>query len=168
MLDMPLSVGDRAPDFKLPSTEGGHFHLEGDHKGKSLLIYFYPKDFTPGCTAQACSFRDSLDLFRDADIPVVGISQDDIATHKRFQEAHKLSFPLLSDAQGDVAQKYDARVPLIRFTRRITYLLDTEHRIAAVYENLMRSRRHVEEMQKHIQSGLLTDRARQKAASNRK
>ena len=147
---MPLAKGDPAPDFTLPSTEGKDFHLAEDMKGQPLILYFYPKDFTPGCTAEACSFRDAFDVFRQAEIPVMGISQDDVSTHKRFKDTHKLNFALLSDTKGEVANRYKARMPIINFTRRVTYLLNDQHRIAAVYENLMGANRHIEEMQKQL------------------
>lgn len=151
---MPLSVGDPAPDFTLPSTEGKDFQLSRTMKAQPLIIYFYPKDFTPGCTAEACGFRDSCEIFRQADLPIVGISQDDVQTHQKFKKAHNLNFPLLSDLKGEVASRYKARMPIINFTRRITYLLDDRHRIGAVYENLMGANRHIEEMQKQLQKNV--------------
>ena len=143
---MPLNVGDIAPDFTLPSTTGVDFSLSKDKKDLPVVIYFYPKDFTPGCTREACEFRDHFSFFQDLGIDVYGISRDNIATHDDFKKAMKLPFELLSDRSGKVAGLYKASIPLINFTRRVTYLLDKQHRIAAVYENLFGAEKHIKEM----------------------
>lgn len=143
---MALKVNDQAPDFALPSTSGGSFQLSKDVAGKPCIIYFYPKDFTPGCTAEACEFRDTFELFRNLDMKIFGISRDDVATHLRFKKAHSLPFDLLADEEGKVAAQYGATIPLIKFTRRITYLLDKNHKIAAVYENLFAASKHIKVM----------------------
>ena len=150
---MALKPGSKAPDFTLASTSGRNFSFHRDHAGKPAILYFYPKDFTPVCTAEACEFRDTFDFFRDSDMDVFGISRDDVPTHQRFKEAHKLPFELLADVDGKVAAKYKATVPILKFTRRITYLLDKDHTIVAAYENLFASAKHVEEMVKRIRSG---------------
>lgn len=143
---MALKKGDKAPSFSLESTSGGDFSLSADAAGKPLIVYFFPKDFTPGCTKEACEFRDTFSVFRELDIDVVGISRDDIKTHHEFRKAHKLPFHLLSDPKGEVAEMYKASIPLINFTRRITYLLDRSHHIVAVYENLFAAGNHIKEM----------------------
>lgn len=143
---MPLSENSTAPNFTLPSTEGKDFSLNKDAAGKPLIIYFYPKDFTPGCTKEACEFRDSFAFFRDLDIPVYGISRDSVETHHKFREAHNLPFHLLADTDGKVAELYKASVPLIKFTRRITYLLDAQHNIVGVYTNLFGATKHIHQM----------------------
>lgn len=143
---MALKAGHKAPDFTLPSTSGKNFHLSKDKFLKPLIIYFYPKDFTGGCTKEACGFRDTFEFFRGADIDVIGISRDNIDTHHEFRKAHNIPFELLSDIDGAVAKAYDATVPLINFTRRITYLLDKQHTIVAVYENLFGAKKHIDEM----------------------
>lgn len=143
---MPLKVNDIAPDFILASTSGNDFSLSTDAKNKPIIIYFYPKDFTPNCTKEACEFRDTFSFFRDLAIDIVGISRDDIETHLRFKDSHNLPFHLLADVDGKVAEKYQAVVPLIKFTRRITYLLDKEHKIAAVFENLFSGTKHIHYM----------------------
>lgn len=143
---MALKENTAAPEFSLPSTGGGIFTLSKETAGKPVIIYFYPKDFTSGCTKEACEFRDTFEYFRDLDIDIYGISRDDIPTHHAFRKAHNLPFELLADEDGKVADLYDASIPLIRFTKRVTYLLDAEHRIAGVYQNLFGSRKHIKEM----------------------
>lgn len=102
-----LKPGDRAPDFALQDQEGRTVRLS-DYRGRKLLLYFYPKADTPGCTTQACSIRDSGDRLRDASIEAVGISPDQPSAQKRFDQKYALGFPLLSDASHAVAEAYGA------------------------------------------------------------
>ncbi len=147
---MALSLGAKAPDFTLPSTSDKKFSLSKDMLGKALIIYFYPKDFTGGCTAEACEFRDQFEAFRELEIPVFGISRDDIATHEKFKKAHKLPFELLSDESGKVCKAYDALIPLIKMPKRVTYLLDKDHKIAGVFSDMFESKGHIESMLKKL------------------
>lgn len=149
---MALKTGKKAPDFTLPSTSGKNFSLYKDCKGKACIIYFYPKDFTKVCTAEACDFRDQFAAFRDLDIPVLGISRDDMATHLRFKKEYKLPFELLSDEKGNVCNAYDALIPLIRVPKRITYFIDQDHIIQGVFSDMFESKKHVEEMIKMLNS----------------
>lgn len=143
---MALKENTPAPDFSLPSTSGSSFRLSKEAAGRPLILYFYPKDFTAGCTKEACEFRDTFEHFRGLDIDIYGISRDDIPTHHAFKKAHNLPFELLADEEGKVANLYGASIPLINFTRRITYLLDKDHKIAGVYQNLFGARKHIQEM----------------------
>jgi peroxiredoxin Q/BCP len=102
-----LQKGDKAPDFKLESTEGKTVSLK-DYKGKNIVLYFYPKDNTPGCTKEACSFRDNIESFNSKDTVILGVSPDKIASHHRFIEKQSLNFPLLSDPEHEVAEAYGA------------------------------------------------------------
>jgi len=145
---MALKVGLKAPDFKLPSTSGKDFILSEDFKGQPCVIFFYPKDFTRVCTAEACDFRDQFEEFRNLNVPVIGISRDTIKTHLRFKEANQLPFELLSDASGDVCKKYDALVPIIKIPKRVTYFLDVNHHIKGIYSDMFESKQHVDEMLK--------------------
>lgn len=149
---MALKLGSKAPNFTLDSTTGKNFTLNIDKIGKPLIIYFYPKDFSSGCTAEACEFRDTFSMFREFDIEIVGISRDSVVTHREFKKAHNLPFELLADIEGEVAKQYDAVLPLINFTRRITYLLDKSHKIVAAYENLFAATSHIKEMVKQVKS----------------
>ena len=148
---MPLKTGDLAPNFELASTEGRALSLHRDLVGRPVVLFFYPKDFTPACTAEACAFRDEFAAFRDLSVDVLGISQDDIATHQRFREAHNLPFHLLSDPRGQVAKQYRATVPVLGMNLRVTYLLDAEHRVAAVFDNLFASQGHIRAMVSALQ-----------------
>jgi peroxiredoxin Q/BCP len=106
---MSLEIGSLAPNFDLPGDVSGHlgqiFKLS-DYQGKRVVLYFYPKDDTSGCTAEACSFRDDLRAFRDANAVVFGISRDSLRSHEKFREKYGLTFPLLSDEQGEVCMAY--------------------------------------------------------------
>ena len=151
---MALKENTPAPDFTLGSTSGKPFTLSKDAAGKPLIIYFYPKDFTSGCTKEACEFRDSFEFFKDTKIDVYGISRDSVETHHKFRKAHNLPFHLLADEDGRVADLYKASVPLINFTKRITYLLDKNHRIAGVYQNLFGAKKHIHEMIAKVKAGV--------------
>ena len=143
---MALSVGSKAPDFSLPSTSGSVFTLSKHAAGKPLILYFYPKDFTPGCTKQACTFRDRFDHFREVEIDVIGISTDTVNKHLEFRDKHQLPFHLLSDKDGKVSRAYDAMMPFLNMSKRITYLLDSNHRVAAVYSDLFGAEKHIRRM----------------------
>ncbi|WP_111669658.1 peroxiredoxin [Algoriphagus litoralis] len=148
---MALALGAKAPDFTLPSTSGTKMNITKDYAGKALILYFYPKDFTRVCTAEACEFRDQFEAFRNLDIPVFGISRDDIPTHERFKKEYKLPFDLLSDQTGKVCQAYDALIPLIKMPKRVTYLIDQSHKIAGVFADMFESKGHIESMLKKLQ-----------------
>lgn len=143
---MALPIGSIAPDFSLPSTSQKLFNLSKDMNGKALILFFYPKDFTTGCTAEACAFRDQFAEFRNLEIPVFGISRDTILTHEKFKMAHKLPFELLSDASGEVCKAYDALIPFVKMPKRVTYLLDNQHKITGIYEGLFENKSHVDAM----------------------
>ena len=147
---MALKKGTKAPEIKLKSTDGSEFNLSQDMAGKPCIIYFYPKDFTPGCTEEACNFRDAFAEFRDLDIDIFGISRDSVKSHKKFRAAHQLPFHLLSDPTGAVCKKYEALVPLIGVPKRITYLLDADHRVAAYYQDMFGAKKHVQQMIKNL------------------
>jgi len=148
---MALKEGDKAPKFILESTGKKSIDSAKDLNGKSFIIYFYPKDFTSGCTAEACEFRDQFAAFREVDIPVFGISRDDIPTHERFKKAHKLPFDLLSDEDGKVCKAYDALIPLVKMPKRITYLINPDHHIEAIFSGMFDSKKHIEAMLNNLQ-----------------
>jgi thioredoxin-dependent peroxiredoxin len=152
---MSLSVGDIAPNFTLPSTEGKDFNLHVDAKGAPSILYFYPKDFTQVCTEQACAFRDYFGFFQKLGVKVLGINKDDLATHKKFKEEHQLPFELLTDASGEVCRQYDSLIPIVGVVSRNTYILDKNLRIAAIHKNLFANsseiRRLVEKLKDDIQ-----------------
>lgn len=143
---MALKIGQKAPDFKLNSTSGQILNMSENLKGKAFILYFYPKDFTPGCTAEACEFRDQFEAFRNLDVPVYGVSRDDIPSHEKFKKTYKLPFDLLSDSDGKVCKAYDALIPLIKMPKRVTYLIDDKHEIAGVFSDMFESKGHIESM----------------------
>lgn len=149
---MPLQIGDKAPDFILASTSGKQVQLSEDLKNKPCIIYFYPKDFTPGCTKEACAFRDNLDFFSSLSITVLGISTDTLDTHLKFKAEYQLSFELLADTDGHVSKSYQALVPIIHISKRITYLLDKEHIVRGVFADLFSYESHIKEMIKAIKA----------------
>ncbi len=104
---MALQIGDRAPDFSLPDTDGNLVRL-ADFKGKRVVLYFYPRDSTPGCTKQACGFRDAYDQYQAQDLVLLGVSTDDAKSHEKFVKKHSLPFPLLCDEGGKVAETYES------------------------------------------------------------
>ncbi len=104
---MALQIGDRAPDFGLPDTHGNQIQLS-DLKGKRVVLFFYPRDNTPGCTKEACGFRDAYADYQARDLVVLGISTDDAKSHAKFVTKHDLPFPLLCDVGGTVAEIYES------------------------------------------------------------
>jgi peroxiredoxin Q/BCP len=131
------SVGEPAPAFKLQDQDG-KWHSLSDYKGKWVALYFYPKDDTPGCTTQACGFRDNVFAFDKAGAVIVGVSVDDVASHKEFAKKHGLPFTLLADADKAVAKQYGVlkSVGVAEFARRDTFIIDPEGRIAKHYESV--------------------------------
>lgn len=149
---MALKIGTQAPGFSVKGTSGLSLNLHQDLSGKSFVLYFYPKDFTPGCTAEACEFRDQFEAFRDLDIPVFGVSRDSIETHEKFKKTHKLPFELLADESGKVCKAYDALIPLIKMPKRITYFIDSDMKIAGVFQDMFESKKHIEAMLKKLKN----------------
>lgn len=132
-----LGVGMDAPDFELPDAQGAQRRL-ADFRGEWLLLYFYPKDDTPGCTKEACAFRDGYQALRARSVRVVGISLDDVASHRVFAAKYGLPFPLLSDTNGDVAATYGALRAWgpFRFAKRHSFLVDPAGRIQKIYRSV--------------------------------
>jgi peroxiredoxin Q/BCP len=147
---MPLKINAKAPDFSLKDDQNNDFSLSRNLKGQPAIIYFYPKDFTPGCTKEACEFRDHFSYFRNLDLAVIGISQDSVTSHQKFKKEYRLPFTLLADTNSTVSRLYKATVPILNLTRRITYLLDSNHKVKAVYENMFGAEKHIEEMVKTV------------------
>ncbi len=116
-----LTVGETAPDFTLPDQDGRPFTLSG-HRGKVVVLYFYPKDFTSGCTKEACHFRDAYEDFSEAGAEVVGVSADSQESHRKFRDAYLLPFTLLSDEGGEVKKLYGVGVGIL--PGRVTFVID--------------------------------------------
>ncbi len=134
-------VGEVAPDFTLPD-QTGHPHTLSAFHGRKVVLYFYPRDNTPGCTTEACGFRDSLGAFTDRDVAVFGISPDSVRSHDNFVNKFSLNFPLLADENHAVAEKYGVWVEKNRYGRtymgiaRTTFIIGEDGRIAHVFENV--------------------------------
>jgi peroxiredoxin Q/BCP len=144
-------VGDVAPDFRLPSTRGGKEVTLRQFKGKDVILYFYPKDDTPGCTAEACSFRDhESDLSKEHAV-VLGVSIDPLESHEKFTDKHHLNFPLLSDQTADVAKMYGVWKEKNLYGRRTwgvarrTYWIGPDGRVKKVYKKVDTAR-HAEDI----------------------
>lgn len=133
--DVP-KVGDDAPGFSL-KDQNGKARALADFRGKWLALYFYPRDDTPGCTAQACAFRDDLHQLEAMGAQVVGVSVDDVASHVAFAKKFGLPFPLLADTTGGVAARYGSvyNLGIIKFAKRKTFLIDPQGRVAMVYRS---------------------------------
>jgi len=138
--DVP-KVGGSAPDFSLPDAQQQNHTLK-DYSGKWLVLYFYPKNDTPGCTKEACAFRDDLFQIEKLNAKVVGVSVDDTDSHVEFAKKYNLPFPLLSDKDGKVADSYGAlrNLGIIKIAKRYTYLIDPNGKIAKVYLSVNTSR----------------------------
>ncbi len=130
-------VGQSAPEFSVEDQNGVLQRL-GDYRGKWLVLYFYPKDETPGCTAEACAYRDDIQKIRQLGAAVVGVSIDDASSHAEFAKNHHLPFPLLADKDGAVAQKYGSEMRLLGFkiAKRNTFVINPQGQIAKVYESV--------------------------------
>lgn len=138
---MTLNVGDAAPSFALPDAEGNLVKLE-DLKGKWVVLYFYPRDNTPGCTKEACGFRDAYADYQTSDVVVLGVSTDDAKAHTKFATKYDLPFPLLVDEGGAIASEYGS-YGLKKFMgkeymgiSRSTFIIDPEGRLAKIYRKV--------------------------------
>jgi peroxiredoxin Q/BCP len=131
------TVGQPAPDFKLQDQDGKWRSL-ADYKGKWVALYFYPKDDTPGCTKQACAFRDNVFAFNKEGAVILGISVDDVESHRKFAEKHGLPFTLLADADKAVTRQYGVlkNYGVMEVARRDTFLIDPQGRVAKHYESV--------------------------------
>ena len=130
-----LKVGDPAPVFKLKTDEGKDFDLSS-RKGFWTVLYFYPKAETPGCTKQACAFRDSIEVIRTLGAEVYGISSDEVDSLKKFKEHHKLNFVLLADPDMGVIKRYGAKVLALPISKRWTFIIDPDLKIKAIIKNV--------------------------------
>ncbi len=140
-----VKVGDRAPDFTLPSLTGQPVSLESFLGKKIIVLYFYPKDNTPGCTAEACSFRDSYEAFQEAGAEVIGISSDTEKSHQQFANKHRLPFLLLSDLGGVVRKFYGIPATFGLLPGRVTYIIDKQGIVRHIFSSQFAPQMHVAE-----------------------
>ena len=141
-----LAVGDRAPKFKL-QDQHGKWHALEEYAGKWVALYFYPKDDTPGCTKEACAFRDNIFAFEDIGATILGVSLDDVSSHEAFAEKYKLPFSILSDADATVATDYAVLTKMgsFKFAKRQTFIIDPNGKIAKHYPKV-NAEQHSEEV----------------------
>lgn len=132
-----LQPGDSAPGFEL-LDQNGKLHSLSDYAGRWLVLYFYPKDDTPGCTAEACAFRDDIVVLKQLGVTVLGVSMDNVQSHREFADKYHLSFPLLSDSKGEVARRYGAlrNFGVIKFAKRHTFVIDPTGKLAKIYRKV--------------------------------
>ena len=140
-----VQVGDPAPDFALPDRSGGTVRLS-DYRGrKAVVLYFYPKDDTPGCTKEACSFRDQYQDFQDAGAEVIGVSSDKETAHEKFATKYKLPFVLLADRSGAVRKQYGVPATLGLLPGRVTFVIDKQGVVRHVFNSQFQATKHVDE-----------------------
>jgi peroxiredoxin Q/BCP len=139
-----LDVGDKAPDFTLQDQNGREFRLWDMVGKKAIVIYFYPKDFTPGCTEEAYAFRDKYEVFRDAGAEVIGISSDSVESHRKFAKELKLPYILLSDVGGKIRQLY-GDTSLGGIPGRVTFVIDKNGTIRLVFFSQLQPTKHIQE-----------------------
>jgi peroxiredoxin Q/BCP len=133
----PPQVGEMAPAIRL-QDQNGSWHTLEQYRGQWVVLYFYPKDFTSGCTTQVCAFRDDIGKLKEQGAQVLGVSVDDVKSHAEFAEKYHVPFPLLSDASKQTAERYGVLTSKLgfKFARRDTFLIDPTGKIAKHYENV--------------------------------
>jgi len=140
-----VELGGPAPGFRLQTSASEYVSLEDFRGKKNVVIYFYPKDFTKGCTAEACEFRDSYEEFKNLGAEVIGISGDDQESHRDFAEEHKLHYILLSDPDGSVRKSYGVKKTLGLIPGRVSFVIDKNGIVRHVFSSQSRATAHVDE-----------------------
>ena len=140
-----LNIGEKAPDFTLPSQMGKEITLSNYFGKTNIVLYFYPKDETRGCTAQACSFRDNYEVFKTLGAEVIGISSDDVKSHQEFSSHHRLPFILLSDSEQKVRKLFGVSSTMGLIPGRVTFIIDKNGIIRHTFSSQFRPRKHIEE-----------------------
>jgi peroxiredoxin Q/BCP len=138
-----LKIGDRAPDFTAETTEG-KVSLK-DYRGKNLVVYFYVKDQTPGCTMQSCSLRDGIEKIKELQAEVLGVSVDDLASHEKFKAAYNLNFPLVADTDYSISKAFGAFNEERQMSKRMTFVIDKDGIIRHIFPKVD-VRAHAEEV----------------------
>lgn len=141
-----LNPGTKAPNFSAPDQEG-NVHKLSDHYGQWLVLYFYPRDNTPGCSQEACAFRDSYQDFKKRDIEVIGVSTDSVESHEKFAKKYELPFPILADKNKEIVSAYQAN----GLVRRISYLINPDGFIAKIYPKV-HPQEHAREVLKDLEA----------------
>jgi thioredoxin-dependent peroxiredoxin len=154
-----VKVGSVAPGFTLPSQAGEMVSLEDFIGRKPVVLFFYPKDDSPGCTREVCAFRDNFEEFRNLDVQVIGISSDSVESHRRFAVKYVLSFPLLSDEGGNIRRLYGVPKTFGLFPGRVTYVIDKEGVVSHVFASQLSVERHVQEALTSLRSDVSNARS---------
>jgi peroxiredoxin Q/BCP len=142
---MKVNVGDKAPDFTLPSQMGDNVTLSEYFGKKNIVLYFYPKDETRGCTREACEFRDRYNVFTNLGAEVLGVSSDTLESHKSFATHHGLPFLLLSDEKGEVRELYGVPSTMGIIPGRVTYIIDKKGVVRHIFNSQFQPEKHIEE-----------------------
>jgi thioredoxin-dependent peroxiredoxin len=146
-----IKTGKRIPSFSLLDQNGDVFDIDSFIGKKNLVIYFYPKDDSPGCTAQACSFRDQLEVFNEADAMIIGISGQSVKSHKKFAEKHRLPFTLLSDDGNKIRRQFGVPTNLLGLLPgRVTYIADRTGKVIYIFKSQLNFTEHVDEALKTL------------------
>lgn len=140
-----VKVGDVAPDFTLPNQSGQQVSLRDLVGKKSIVLYFYPKDFSRGCTAEACTFRDNYEAFKDAGAEVIGVSSQSVESHDKFASLYKLPFILLSDEDGKIRKLYGVPSTFGVLPGRVTYVIDQKGIVRYIFNSQLNPTKHIEE-----------------------
>jgi peroxiredoxin Q/BCP len=147
---MAVQVGDKAPDFSLPAHTGETVSLSDFIGKKSVVLYFYPKDDTPGCTKESCAFRDRYEQFQQAGAEVLGVSSDSVESHQKFSAKYNLPFTLLSDRGQKLRKLYGVPSTLAILPGRVTYVIDKQGIVRHIFNSMMNFNAHVEESLKTL------------------
>ena len=148
---MKINVGDKAPDFTLPSQMGDNVTLSEYFGKKNIVLYFYPKDETRGCTREACKFRDRYDVFTSLGAEVLGVSSDTLESHKSFATHHGLPFLLLSDEDDKVRELYGVPSTMGIIPGRVTYIIDKKGIVRHIFSSQFQPEKHIEEALKILE-----------------
>jgi peroxiredoxin Q/BCP len=140
-----VGVGDRAPEFALSDQSGNMVNLKDFLGSKIIVLYFYPKDFSRGCTAEACAFRDTYDVFVEAGAQVIGVSSQSVESHNKFALVNKLPFILLSDEGGKIRKLYGVPASFGLLPGRVTYVIDKKGIVRHVFSSQLDAEKHIEE-----------------------
>jgi peroxiredoxin Q/BCP len=147
----PMQIGDMIPDFSLPDQDGNLFNIETIRGKKKLVIFFYPQDGSLNCTREACYFRDLSEAFRETDAVIIGISGQSVESHKKFAEANKLNYTLLSDEKNTVRRLFGVPSNIFGFLPgRVTYVADRSGKVVFIFDSQTEAQRHVDEALKIV------------------
>ncbi|MBI2126150.1 MAG: peroxiredoxin [Thaumarchaeota archaeon] len=157
-----VKVGDVAPNFSLPSQSGGTISLE-DFRGKIVVLYFYPKDFTPGCTVEARTFRDNYETFKQYGAEIIGVSSDTVGSHQAFASECNLPYQVLSDTENKVRNLYGASSTLGLIPGRVTYIIDGNGVVRHVFSSQFNPKKHIDEAIKVLKT--ISSEVKQRASA---